>query len=108
MSLRELRRHAGRLAVVGFEGHSVPDDLRRIAAAFDLAGVIYFARNIESPEQVAELSREVTSLGRDWPLWVSVDQEGGRVARLKSPFTEWPPAATLGRSGDDQLAARFG
>jgi beta-N-acetylhexosaminidase len=107
MSLRELRRHAGRLAVLGFEGHSVPDDLRRVAAAFDLAGVIYFARNIDSPEQVAELSKEVTSLGRDWPLWISVDQEGGRVARLKSPFTEWPPAATLGRSGDDRLAERF-
>ena len=107
MSLRELRRHAGRLAVVGFSGHSVPDDLRRLATSFDLAGVIYFARNVESPEQVAELSREVASLGRDWPLWISVDQEGGRVARLRAPFTEWPPAATLGRSGDELLAARF-
>jgi len=38
---------------------------------------------------------------------VSVDQEGGRVARLKAPFTEWPPMATLGRSGDERLAERF-
>src|SRR5690606_22930653 len=36
-----------------------------------------------------------------------VDQEGGRVARLRAPFTEWPPLATLGRSGDEGLAARF-
>ncbi len=41
------------------------------------------------------------------PAWVSVDQEGGRVARLKAPFTEWPPMATLGRSGDAALAERF-
>jgi beta-N-acetylhexosaminidase len=40
-------------------------------------------------------------------VWVSVDQEGGRVARLKAPFTEWPPMATLGRSGDVRLAERF-
>jgi beta-N-acetylhexosaminidase len=56
---------------------------------------------------VAELSREVADLAIDWPLWVSVDQEGGRVARLKKPFTEWPPAITLGRSGDEKLAERF-
>jgi beta-N-acetylhexosaminidase len=107
MSLRDFRRHIGRLAIVGFNGHSVPDELRRLAAAFDLGGVIYFNRNIDSPEQVADLSRQVAGLKRDWPLWISVDQEGGRVARLRRPFTEWPPAITLGRSGDETLAARF-
>ena len=107
MSLRELRRHVGRLAIVGFNGHTVPDELRRVIAEFDLGGVIYFPRNILEPAQVAELSREVGALAREWPIWISVDQEGGRVARLRAPFTEWPPAITLGRSGDDRLAERF-
>jgi beta-N-acetylhexosaminidase len=107
MPLRELRRQAGRLVMAGFAGHSAPDDLRRLIAEFDLAGVILFARNVVLPQQVAELSREVSALSREWPLWIGVDQEGGRVARLKRPFTEWPPAMTLGRSGDDALAARF-
>jgi beta-N-acetylhexosaminidase len=108
MSRRELRRHAGRLAIVGFAGQEVPGDLRRLVAEFDLGGVIYFARNVAEPRQMAELSRQVADLQREWPLWISVDQEGGRVARLKSPFTEWPPAMTLGRSGDETLAERFG
>jgi len=107
MSLRDFRHQAGRLAIVGFNGHSVPDELRRLVAEFDLAGVIYFPRNIDSPEQVADLSRQVSDLKREWPLWISVDQEGGRVARFRRPFTEWPAAMTLGRSGDDALAARF-
>jgi beta-N-acetylhexosaminidase len=107
MSLRDRRRHIGRLAIVGFSGHSVPPDLARLVAEFDLGGVIYFARNIVEPAQLAELSREVAALARDWPLWISVDQEGGKVARLKSPFTRWPPAMTLGRSRDEQLAGRF-
>ncbi len=107
MSVRELRRHAGRLAIVGFTGHSVPAELRKLVPEFDLGGVIYFARNIVEPRQVAELSREVAALAIEWPLWISVDQEGGRVARLKRPFTEWPPAITLGRSGSEQLAERF-
>jgi len=107
MSLRELRRHVGRLAIVGFSGSSVPVELRRLAAEFDLGGVIYFARNVVEPAQLAELSREVADLARHWPFWISVDQEGGRVARLKRPFTEWPPMVTLGRSGDEGLAERF-
>jgi beta-N-acetylhexosaminidase len=107
MSFRDLRRQIGRLAIIGFSGCSVPEDVRRLVAEFDLGGVIYFPRNVESPEQLRELSREVAALKREWPLWISVDQEGGRVARLKSPFTTWPPAATLGRSGDEKLTRRF-
>jgi beta-N-acetylhexosaminidase len=48
------------------------------------------------PEQVAEVCLRGSRLDTDLPPWVSVDQEGGRVARLKAPFTEWPPMATLG------------
>lgn len=92
---------------MGFPGHAIPAELREVAAEFDLGGVIYFSRNILAPEQVLELSREASAMARDWPLWISVDQEGGRVARLKSPFTLWPPAITLGRSGTDALAERF-
>ena len=84
-----------------------PPRLRSIAREFDLGGIILFARNVEAPEQVAEMSRQSQTLTQELPLWVSVDQEGGRVARLKSPFTLWPPMQTLGRSGDEQLAARF-
>jgi beta-N-acetylhexosaminidase len=82
-------------------------ELKALTREFGLGGVILFSRNIEEPEQVAELSYETARLVPDFPLWVSVDQEGGRVARLKAPFTEWPAAATLGRSGDVVLAERF-
>lgn len=107
MSVKEFRRHAGQLAIAGFAGHSIPAELRELAREFDLGGVIFFARNVESPEQVADLARQAQSLARELPLWVSVDQEGGRVARLKAPFTVWPPMNSLGRSGSDALAARF-
>jgi len=107
MTLRDARRHVGQLSIAGFAGHSIPVELRTLAREFDLGGVILFARNVESPEQVAEVAREAQTLARDIPLWVSVDQEGGRVARLKAPFTVWPPMLTLGRGGDEQLAARF-
>jgi beta-N-acetylhexosaminidase len=102
-----LRRSIGQLLIAGFDGHQVPVELKAIVREFGLGGVILFARNIAEPEQVAELCAEASRLVPDLPLWVSVDQEGGRVARLKTPFTEWPPMATLGRSGDVALAERF-
>src|SRR6188474_103661 len=106
-SMRDIRRHIGQLAIAGFAGRSIPQDLRLLAREFDLGGVIYFGRNVEAPEQVAEMSRDAQALASELPLWVSVDQEGGRVARLKTPFTVWPPMMTLGRSGDERLAERF-
>jgi beta-N-acetylhexosaminidase len=102
-----LRRQIGQLLIAGFGGQALPIELKSLAREFGLGGVILFARNIAEPEQVAELGYEAARLLPDLPLWVSVDQEGGRVARLKAPFTEWPPMATLGRSGDVGLAERF-
>lgn len=86
---------------------TVTPEFRSLAREFQIGGVILFARNVEAPEQVAELSADVQLLAQDAPLWFSVDQEGGRVARLKAGFTRWPPMAALGRCGDEALAARF-
>ena len=97
----------GQLLIAGFNGQQIPAELRAIAREFSLGGVIFFARNVADPEQVAELAFDASRLVPELPVWVSVDQEGGRVARLKAPFTEWPPMATLGRSGDVTLAIRF-
>jgi beta-N-acetylhexosaminidase len=107
MSLRDVRRQIGQLAIAGFAGETIPSDLKALAREFDLGGIILFARNVVAPEQVAEIARDAREMAHELPLWVSVDQEGGRVARLKAPFTIWPPMQTLGRSGDTALAERF-
>lgn len=105
---RALRRRLGQLVVAGFASRTVPVELRSLAREFDLGGIILFSRNVEAPLQVAELAGEVRELPTELPPWVSIDQEGGRVQRLGAPCTEWPPAASLGRGGDPDLARRFG
>jgi beta-N-acetylhexosaminidase len=109
VSPQPLRRRVGQLLIGTFAGSDVPVELRSLAREFDLGGVTLFGRlgNIESPEQVAGLAYEAKNLGIELPGWVGIDQEGGRVARLKSPFTVWPPMAVLGRSDDPELAKRF-
>ncbi len=108
MSPTALRRRIGQLLIAGFNGDQIPIELRTLAREFSLGGVILFARNVAEPEQVAELTYQAARLVPDLQAWVGVDQEGGRVARLKAPFTEWPPMATLGLSGDVRLAEQFG
>ena len=104
---RYVRRRVGQLIMAGFTGPTIPDDLRLMAREFDLGGIILFDRNVEAPQQVAELAYDAQQLSSELPLWVSVDQEGGRVARLREPFTVWPPMQTLGRSGEAVLTRRF-
>jgi beta-N-acetylhexosaminidase len=102
-----LRREIGQLLIGSFAGTTITPEIRSLAREFSLGGVTLFSRNIEAPEQVAELSIDLQKLAAGLPLWVAIDQEGGRVARLRKPFTEWPPMAVLGRSGSVELARRF-
>lgn len=98
--------------MVGFEGHAASADVRRLIRDYRAASVILFARNVDTPEQVAELVRELQAIARDagheLPLLIAVDQEGGRVARLRAPWTEWPPLRALGRLDSEEHARRMG
>ena len=65
---------------------------RRFFAEAEPWGFILFARNVEEPAQLRRLTAELRdAVGRDAP--VLIDQEGGRVARLRGPdWREWAPA----------------
>ncbi len=70
-----------------------------------VGGVILFARNYESPRQVAALAAAIHAI-RTPPLLVCVDHEGGRVQRFRKGFSEIAPMRELGRLWDrDVLAA---
>lgn len=70
-------------------------------------GVILFARNFESPGQLAALTAEIRALRRP-ELLIAVDHEGGRVQRFQQGFTRIPPMRSLGGLWeDDQGGARY-
>jgi beta-N-acetylhexosaminidase len=64
-----------------------------------VGSVILFARNCREPEQIAALVKDIHGL-RSPPLLVAVDQEGGRVQRMREGFTVLPPLHSLGRRYD--------
>jgi beta-N-acetylhexosaminidase len=103
-----LDREIASLFCIGFQG-KVPSPEVLGLLERGVHGVILFHRNVESAEQVAELVAALKrAAGR--PLLVAIDQEGGRVARLRAPegFTELPPMRAIGDTGDAALARAAG
>jgi beta-N-acetylhexosaminidase len=79
-------------AIFGCAGPVLGAGERAFFAEAEPWGFILFARNVEAPEQLRRLTASLRdAVGRDAP--VLIDQEGGRVARLRGPaWREWPPA----------------
>jgi beta-N-acetylhexosaminidase len=75
------------------------DDRRRLLHPLT-GGVILFARNYASSEQLSRLTADIHAL-REPPLVVCVDHEGGRVQRFRDGFTVIPPMRLLGKAWDD-------
>src|SRR5215475_13520773 len=86
--------------VLDVAGHALSDEDRRRLRHPLVGGVILFARNYETPDQVAALTAEIRAL-RSPRLLVAVDHEGGRVQRFrKGGYTVLPPMSELGRLWD--------
>jgi beta-N-acetylhexosaminidase len=105
----------GQLLMVGIPGPRMDAVARELVRDLKVGGVILFSRNIESPAQVWELNRDLQQeavAATGLPLLLAVDQEGGRVQRLKAPFTIIPPARELGASSTpvevERLARQVG
>lgn len=86
----------GQLIITGISGTSLLDEERQFLEKENIAGVILFSNNYESPAQLAELVNQIQTTRKEYPLFVCVDNEGGRVFRFKNGFTKVPPMMELG------------
>jgi beta-N-acetylhexosaminidase len=104
--MSNLERLAAKMVGIGFIGPSPTQEARALIAR-GVRNVILFTRNVESPTQLARLTLEIKAAA-DSPLMMSVDQEGGRVLRMREPFTAVPSMRQVGRAGDERLAFEVG
>ena len=105
----DIARAAGQMLVVGFDGAETapPDPVAEALQGGHIGGVILFSRNIDDLEQVVALNRRIHELADDQspPPFVSIDQEGGPVMRIRDGLTPIPPMREVGRSGDPKHVA---
>src|SRR5512142_2070950 len=89
-----LEEKVGQMLMVGFQGLEAPSYLLDWLRAGRVGGIILFARNVDSPAQLARLTRSLHEAAK-YPLLIGIDQEGGTVARLREGFCESPGAMAL-------------
>lgn len=80
--------------MVGVSGYALTQEEKSFLKEVQPKGVIYFRRNIDHPNQILDLTREIQAQ-LNHPVMIGIDQEGGPVARLTDPFTEFPSNAAL-------------
>ncbi len=87
----------GQLIITGVSGLTLTPDEESFIESNSIGGVILFSKNFEGPAQLAELTNSIQELRQDVPMFISVDQEGGRVVRFKSGFTVFPPMMKIAK-----------
>ncbi len=108
MKINEL---VGQLTLIGVSGHTLTNDEKKFIIENNISGVVLFGRNVSEPKQIRDLCAEIQSLRHKMadraPLFIGIDMEGGRVHRLKKPFTQWPPLKNIGDLDAPTVAFHF-
>jgi len=89
--------NVGQLIISGIKGLTLLPEEAEFIRNSKLGGIILFAHNYQDPAQLAELVNAIQKERDEYPLFISVDQEGGRVVRFKTHFSQLPPMLQLSK-----------
>jgi len=100
----------GQMFMVGLEGYAVDEYAIKMLEDYKVGGFILFGRNIRDSWQALELinSLKEANRGNKVPLFVSVDEEGGRVSRMPEEFNDLPASGEIGKAKDESYSFEIG
>ncbi|MGF6357348.1 beta-N-acetylhexosaminidase [Paenibacillus sp. 4624] len=102
-----LRDKVGQMLLCGFHGTEPEGEIEKLLGDYPIGGIVYFARNVVSPEQVERLSGGLQNIAQargNVPLWIAIDQEGGMVARITEGIALMPGQMAIAAAGSVQDA----
>ena len=95
----------GQMVMIGIQGTKVDDDSLYMLNQYHMGGVILFDRNMESPEQVKQLTSDLQAQSNEKVLlFIGIDEEGGDVVRMAEKLTPPPSQKEIGATGDIEQA----
>ncbi|GGH34281.1 beta-N-acetylhexosaminidase [Paenibacillus segetis] len=102
----------GQLVLVGMEGTKPDSSALELIETYQVGGFIFYKDNIKDSASALSLFNELklanVNADHSIPLFMSVDEEGGRVTRMPKEFTKVPTAAKIGEAGSTELANGIG
>lgn len=100
----------GQLIMVGIDGTVVNTNTREFINTYHVGGFIFYKDNIRDSEQALSLFNQLRkdNMNSKVPLFLSIDEEGGRVTRMPSELLKAPSAAVIGKIGNVNAASDIG
>lgn len=103
-----LEEKVGQMVMIGVQGDVVDDNIKYLLSTYKMGGVILFDRNMDSKEQVREFVGKLNAnSGQALPLFISIDEEGGQVVRMKHDLTPPPSQESIGMGGNASDARTY-
>lgn len=106
-----IKEKIGQISMYGIDTTEITDDTINLIKEYKIGNIILFARNVDSPEQLFNLNRNLQKLALEEigiPMFISIDQEGGMVTRIFNGSTFFPGAMTISATNDSQNAYQMG
>ncbi|QEZ70395.1 beta-N-acetylhexosaminidase [Paraclostridium bifermentans] len=98
----------GQMVLSGFNGTDFNGELDTLINDLKVGGVILFSRNIEDSKQLKKLNLDIEEANKNIPVFISIDEEGGRVNRLAKNIKRFESAKSIGDKGDIKYAYENG
>ncbi|MGO4275863.1 glycoside hydrolase family 3 N-terminal domain-containing protein, partial [Paenibacillus sp. TAF58] len=105
-----LEEKLGQMIIAGIDEYSMNVHARELIETYHVGGIILYKPNVKNTTQLVSLVNELkqTNAVNKLPLWLGVDEEGGRVTRLPDEIVKTPTSRDIGKTGRPVLAYQIG
>lgn len=110
ISTMTLNDKIGQMVMVGLDGTTMPTQAKEMIEQYRVGGFILYKQNMTDASQILKLLNQLKAANQTnaIPLWLSLDQEGGKVSRMPSDFAKLPSAAQIGQANDLEYSYQIG
>ena len=105
-----LEEKIGQLMIIGVEGKSFTPEMENLIRNYHVGGIILMGKNISTASEMHQLIKDskIANEPNKIPLFLSVDEEGGRVSRLPAGFNKLPSNGQIGKRNDTEFSYQVG